>query len=159
MNAETSSFDPSIFLDATTSEASVRRPPLPSGLVLTGTIMDLAMRKVQGKKDTTKEYLFMDVKIVVQVPLEFQAEGPTKQPPEVTYTDGVSLDTTPSGGLDMSPGKNGKLRRYRESLDMNTPGVPFAPRQMIGRQIGVKLKHEPFEGEMYDRVDSVVKAS
>jgi hypothetical protein len=155
MNTE-SQFDPAQFLDATTSEASVRRPPLPSGLVLTGLIQDLQMRKVQGKKDPSKDYLFMDVKILVQVPHDLQSQG---QPPEVTFTDGVSLDTTPSGGLDMSPGKNGKLRRYRESLDMNTPGVAFSPRQMIGRQIAVKIKHEPFEGEMYDRVDSVVKAS
>ena len=57
----------------------------------------------------------------------------------------------------LRPGKNGKLRRYRESLDMNTPGVPFSLRQMIGRQIRVKIKHEPYEGEMYDRVDSVAK--
>lgn len=160
MNAvDQSQFDPSMFLNATTTEASVRRPPLPAGLVVMGTIQDLQIRKVQGKKDTTKTYTFMDVKIVVQVPLEYQADGPNKQPPEITFTDGVSLDTTPSGGLDMSPGMNGKLRRYRESLDMNTPGVPFSPVQMIGRQIAVKIKHEPFEGEMYDRVDSVVKAS
>lgn len=156
MSTEASQFDVSSFLDATTTEAATRRSPLPAGIVISGLIQDIQMRKVQGKKDTTKEYLFMDVKIVAQVPQDLQSQG---QPPEVTFTHGISLDTTPSGGLDMSPGRNNQLRRYRESLDMNVPGVAFSPRQMIGRQIGVKIKHEPYEGEMYDRVDSVVKAT
>jgi hypothetical protein len=149
-----SQFDPSLLLDATTSEASTRRPPIPAGTELIGIIEEINPRVVQGKKDPSKSYTFVDVKIRVSVPHELQAHG---QPAEVVFVDGISLDTTAHGGFDMAPGKNGKLRRYRDSLDMNTPGVPFSLRNMIGRQIRVKIKHEAYEGEMYDRVDNVAK--
>src|SRR5271163_4053223 len=156
MSVDSSQFDPAQFLDATTTEASVRRPPLPAGLDVLGQISDIVFRKVPGVKDPSKTYTFMDVHIKVQVPPDLQADG---QPPEVSFTDGVSIDLTANGtGFDMSPGKNGKLRRYRESLDMNTPGIPFSPRNMIGKMLKVKIKHDPYQGEMYDRVDTIAKA-
>jgi hypothetical protein len=77
--------------------------------------------------------------------------------PKVTLNDSIMLDTTESGGIDNSPGKNGKLRRYREALGMNTPGQPFSFRAMQGRTIKVKIKHRTYEGELYDEVDSVAK--
>lgn len=147
----TSIFDPSSILDANTTEAATKRPPIPAGTILKGIISDITVRQSQGKKDPSKTYTFMDIKIVC--PLE--VEG---YPPEVTLTHGISLDLGLTGNLDWSAGKNGQLKKYRDALDMNTPGVNFAPRQLIGRQIGVKVKHETYEGEIYDRVDSVVRA-
>lgn len=149
-----SAFDPNEFLDATTTEASIRRPPVPAGTDLVGYIKDVVFRNVQGKKDPSKSYLFMDVQIVASITPELQSQG---QPPEVTYTAGVGIDTIDGAGIDFSPGKNGQLRRYREALGMNNPGEPFSPRAMIGKQIRVKVKHEFYNGETYDRVDTVAK--
>lgn len=155
MSAESSQFEPESFLHSTFTEANTRRSPIAAGQDFIGTIKDIVERKnVAGKKDPSKTYHFMDVVIVVDVPAELQASG---QPPNLTFTDGILLDKTPTGQLDMGAGKNGKLRRYRESLDMNTPGKPFSFSSMIGRQIRVKLKHEFYEGETYERVDSVAK--
>ena len=132
-----STFDPNAFLDATTTEAAVKRPPLP----------------VQGKKDPSKTYTFMDVKFKIEIPPHLVSKG---YPEVVQLTGGVGVDVIGSA-LDWSPGKNRQLARYREALDMNKPGVAFSPRSMIGRQLKVRIKHEPYEGEIYDRIDSVSK--
>lgn len=147
-----SAFDPTLFLDATTTEANTRRPALPAGTVLQGQITDITPRAWQGKADPSKSGVALDVKIQCQVPPDLQAQG---QPPELTFTDGIMLDQREGGGIDMAPGKNGKLRRYRDSTDTNVPGVAFSPRMLIGKFVKVKTKVEPYEGELYDRVDSV----
>jgi hypothetical protein len=40
---------------------------------------------------------------------------------------------------------------------MNKPGETFAIRQMIGRQIRVKVKNEIYQGEPQDSIDAVAK--
>lgn len=152
-----SNFDPNAFLDATTTEANTKRPPLPAGMDFVGTIGEPKSRQWQGKADPTKSGFAIDLPIEVdltQYPDIQKAIGADK----VTLTDSLMLDTTPSGGIDNSPGKNGKLRRYREALGMNTPGEAFSFRMMQGRLIRVKIKHDVYEGETYDKVDSVAKA-
>src|SRR5271170_1093826 len=109
-----SNFDPNSFLDATVTQESVSRPPIPAGTDLVAIIQDITGRKVQGKKDPSKTYTFMDVKLVASVPPDLQSAG---HPPEVTYTDGISLDLTEGGAMDLSPGKNGKLGAYRKALN------------------------------------------
>ena len=42
---------------------------------------------------------------------------------------------------------------------MNTAGQAFSFRAMIGRLIKVKIAHEIYEGEVYDRVGAVAKAA
>lgn len=152
-----SNFDPASFLDATIDQPSTRRPPLPAGKVYQGTITDLKSRSWQGKKDVTQSGVAFDVVIKVQVtdPEEQATQGTN----EVTLQDSIMLNMTPAGLLDNSPGKNNQLRRYREALGMNEPGIAFVPRQMIGRALLVKIKHEPYQGEMYDKIDSVARIS
>ena len=152
-----SNFDPSAFLDATTTEANVKRSPIPAGTDVIAVIGEPKARTWTGKTDPTKSG------IVVDVPLEIDLTAYPELAafvglPKVTLTDGLMLDTTESGGIDNSPGKNGKLRRYREALGLNEPGQPFSFRMMQGRMIKVKIKHRTYEGEIYDEVDSVAKA-
>ena len=151
-----STFDPTSFLDATITEANKKRNPIPAGVELVAIIGELKSRTWVGKADPTKGG------IVIDVPLEIDLSAtPYRESvgvDKVTLSDGIMLDTLPGGGLDNSPGKNGKLRRYREALGMNTPGEPFSIRMMQGRMIKVKIKNEPYEGEIYDKVDSVAKA-
>ena len=152
MSAEYSNFDPNLFLDASTTEAATKRPELPVQ-DYPATVEDITFRVSQGKKDPSKTYTFMDIKFKIEVPSHLVSKG---IPEVVVITGGVGVDTVGSA-LDWSPGKNRQLARYREALDMNKPGVAFSPRAMIGRQIKVRIKHELYEGNIQERIDSVSK--
>lgn len=153
-----SAFDPASYLDATLSEPSTRRPPLPVRDFL-GTVGEVKSRSgsFQDKKTgESRSYVAIDIPVEIDLssdPELVKIQGTTK----VTLTDSMFLDLNESGFIDNAPGKNNKLRRYREALDMNKPGDTFAPRMMQGRPIRVKIKHEPYEGETYDKIDSVAK--
>lgn len=156
MNETTSAFDPASFLDASTTEVLVKRPPLTSGASFQSTLTKLVSRTWQGKKDPTQGG------IVIDVTHEFDLTGyPDEQKrlglDKVSIVDGIMLDLTPAGSIDYAPGKNNKLRRYREALDLNTPGQAFSIRQMEGRTVLTKIKHEPYEGDIYDKIDAVAK--
>lgn len=152
-----SAFNPETYLDSTISEPTVRRPPLPATRDFVGVIGEIKSRAWQGKKDPTQSG------IAVDVPIEFDL-SPFPDlvaqigQPKVTLMDGIMLDLTSSGAIDNAPGKNSKLRRYREALDMNKPGDSFSFRAMQGRLIRAKIKHETFEGDVLDKIDSVAKA-
>jgi hypothetical protein len=158
MNDE-SSFDPAQFLDATTTEALVRRPPLPVGEYL-GVVGEPKTRAWSSNKPDakTKSGIAVDIPVVIDL-----GAYPTEQAllgglPQVQLTTGIFLDLNEGKMIDWGVGKNGSLRRWREALGMNNPGEAFSIRQMQGRPIRVKIKHELYEGEMYDKIDSVVKA-
>lgn len=149
-------FDPSIYLDATVSEPTVRRPPIPAGRELVGVIQEIKSRSWRGKEDPTKSGVAIDVPIKFELSAypDLEALLGVK---EITITDGIMLDTTPTG-IDNSPGKNSKLRRYREALDLNKPGDVFAPRMMQGRLIKAKIGHRIVDKETFEQIDGVVKA-
>ncbi len=150
-----STFDPSAFLDATITEPSTKRSPLPAGMDFVGVIGEVKARTWQGKNDPTKSGVVMDVPVEIDLSAYPGVNiGATK----VTLTDGIMLDVTDSGMIDNSPGKNGKLRRYREALNMNKAGDAFSFRAMQGRTIKVKISHRTYEGEIFDQIDSVAKA-
>jgi hypothetical protein len=151
-----SNFDPASFMDATVTEAMTKRPPIPAGRDVIGIIGEPKIRTWQGKKDPTQSGIAADIPIEIDLtayPDLHKIVGADK----VTLVDSIMLDTTEGGMIDTAPGKNGKLRRYREALGMNSPGTPFSFRAMQGRQIKAKIKHETYEGELYDKVDAVAK--
>jgi hypothetical protein len=152
-----SNFDPSMFLDATITEASVKRLPLPAGMDFVGTIDNVESRAWTSSKDPSKSGIVIDATISIDLNAYPDVKAAVGGADKVTMKDGIMLDLTPGGTIDTAPGKNGKLRRYREALGMNTPGEAFSFRAMTGRQIKVKIKHEPYEGEIYDKIDSVAK--
>ena len=152
-----SNFDPSSFLDASITEPTTRRNPIPAGIDVIAVVGEPKARTWTGRADPTKGGVVVDVPLEIDLTASPELMAQVGSP-KVTLTDGIMLDTTPNGGIDNSPGKNGKLRRYREALGMNNPGEAFSFRAMQGRMIKVKIKHEPYEGEIYDKVDSVAKA-
>ena len=157
MNAEASSFDPSQFLDATTTEALVRRPPLPVGDYLAVVGEPVSRSWTSQKPDArVKSGIAIDLPLVIDVTL-YSAAHAVVGVDTVTLKAGIMLDLNESGAIDWGMGKNGALRRYREALGMNEAGKPFSIRQMQGRIIKVKVKHRPYEGEFYEEVDSVAK--
>lgn len=153
MNQPASAFNPEQFLDITLTEPTVKRPPIPVGdyFALLG---EVKSRAWQGKKDPTKSGIAWDVTMEVELPPNL---AELIGQPKIVVSDSIMLDLTDSGTLDNSPGKNRRLRLYREALDMNKPGDSFSARAMQGRQVKVKIKHEVYEGEIYERVDSVAR--
>lgn len=153
-----SQFDPQTFLDATITEPSIKRPPLPAGKDFIGIIGEVKSQPWQGRKDPTQGGFVIKVPIEIDLtayPDEQKALGGATK---VTLTDSVMLDLTDAGAINNAPGRNGKLRRYREALNMNKPGDVFSFRAMQGRPILVKVKHRIYEGDVYDDIDSVAKA-
>lgn len=151
-----SAFNPEAYLDATISEPTVRRPPLPAQKDFIATIKDVKSRAWQGKQDPSKSGVALDVQFEIDLsayPDILASIGQEK----VLLTDGIMLDLTDGGLIDNGKGKNNKLRKYREALDMNKPGDSFSPRHMVGRMIRVKIGHEAYQGDVLDKVDSVAR--
>lgn len=154
-----SQFDPNSYLDSQTTEQSTRRPPLPAGREFVGEIKEIKVSAWDTSKknpENPKSGIRFDIAIEFDLSADpglVQAQGTSK----VTIVDGVIPDLTENGSIDYAPGKSGKLRRYREALGLNEPGSIFAPRMMQGRMIRAKIKHDPYDGEIYDKIDSVSK--
>ena len=155
-------FDLDTFLDASTSEAGTKRPPLPAGESFVGVIGDIKPpRETAGKQDPSKSYIFLDIPVKFDLtsrPDIAALVGTT----EVTLVAGVSLDLIVKDGrtaLDTSPGKNRGLTKWREAVGLNQDGVTFSPRMLTGRMVLCKIKHDPYQGDVYDKLDSVAKVS
>lgn len=166
---DTSSFDPVNFLDATTNEASISRPPLPAGRDFIAVLGEPKSTRWQSKDGSKSGFKFTIAHEfdVTAMPPEVQAlfAGKDGSPgvTKITLTDDVMLDIIDAGNgqftLDLSPGKNARLRQYREALNMNNPGENFNIRMLQGRSIRSKIKHEPYEGNIYDKIASVAKVA
>jgi hypothetical protein len=153
---DVSLFDPQSFLDSATTEQSTRRPPLPAGLLIPATISDVTARNWSSNKGgVSRSGVAFDVKLALQVPQDLVAKG---QPETVTLSDSVMLDLTDGGSIDYSPGRNNRLRLYREAAGCNTPGSTFTPRMLVGRNVMVKIGHRPYQDELYEEVAGISKA-
>lgn len=156
----TSIFDHSSFMDATTTEALIRRPPLPIGSEWIGMITDIQQVSWESKKPDAKQK--SGWKFNVTIELDAGSQPQIKEitgADKVVLEDGIMLELNATG-IDWSAGKNGRLRTYREALDLNTAGQPFAPRMMIGRPIRVKISHREYpqgSGEMFDQIAAVAR--
>jgi hypothetical protein len=152
-----STFDPEAFLGAAINEPMVRRPPLPAGTELIGVIGEVKFTSgTIGKGDRQGQpwYRF-------DFPIEFDLSSkPDLQASlgvdKLTINEGIMLDIE-NGQILTGTGKNGRLRQYREALDMNKPGDSFSPRGMQGRLIRAKVRLEPYEGEMFEKVGAVAR--
>lgn len=149
-------FDPSTFLDATVDTPTEKRPPLPVG-DYTAVIGEIEARSWTGKKDPSKSGIAYDVPLSIEIPAEVQASLGLTQP-TLSLKDSIMLDLTEAGTIDNAPGKNRRLRMYREAVDMNKSGDVFSARKMTGKVIKVKLSHELWEGNLMERIDGVARA-
>lgn len=157
-------FNPESFLDATTTEELVRRPPLPAGRDFTSTLKGVKIRTWQGKKDPTKGGIVADVTHEFDLTAYPDVRTALGGIDKVVITDGIMLDLTEQGNIDYSPGKNGKLRLYRDACGLNKAGEPFAIRMFEGRMVRTRIKHVPTENigpdgrpEVYDNIETVAK--
>ena len=79
----------------------------------------------------------------------------------VKVIDGIMLDLTPSGGLDMSIDKNLAFGRLREACGLNVKGEIFSPLMLIGKRVKISVRHVPGYRDptsLQAEVSGVVKA-
>lgn len=156
-----SAFDTAAFLDQTTTEQSLKRPPIPEG-DYRGVIGELTPREWVSQKDPTKAGIAFDVPIDLDLPGEL-VEQLGLSSPTLKVKDSIMVDltqTTPPS-IDYGIGKNAKLRKYRDATGMNVPGKPFAPRMLQGNVVTVKIKHREYpegSGELFEDVVGVAAA-
>jgi hypothetical protein len=150
-----SAFDPATFLDATLTEPTEKRNPLPIG-DYNAIINDVTARAWTGKKDPTKSGIAWDLVLIIDVPADVQTE--TELSSTLQMKDSIMLDLTPGGTIDGAKGKNRRLRAYREAVDLNKVGDSFSARSLIGKMIKVKIAHEIWEGNPVEQITGVIKA-
>lgn len=157
---QSSIFNPEAFLDATTTEESVKRPPLPAGRDFVSTLKGIKMRTWQGKQDPTKGGVVADVQHEFDLSAYPDVMALLGGLEKVIITDGIMLDLTEQGNIDYSPGKNGKLRQYRDATGLNVAGQAFSLRMFEGRLVRARIKHVPNKdvpNEFFDNIESVAK--
>ena len=142
------SFDPNAYLDLPIEEAFERRPLVPVSDYV-ATITDLQARQWTSKDKTDsqgrpKTGIAYDVSLELDIPLEVKEKVGLKPDFVLKLKDSIMVDLNENGGLDTAAGANRQLRNYREALDMNKAGVTFRPREMVGRRLLVKIKHEQY---------------
>lgn len=160
MDTNQPGFDINAFMQATTSEAgSLVTVPIPVGEYI-AVIEKVEGRPWVGKNDPSKKGIAIDLVYNIDDAKvkEFLAR------PKVTITQGIMLDLTENGQLDMSKGRNVTLNRVREACGLNNPGQPFAPRMFEGKIVKVAIGHRPSDrpqdppGTVFSDVNGVARA-
>lgn len=135
------SFDATNFMNAVFNEANdTKLIPCPAGEFQVQITKCEPTSGTIGKGDRTGETW-----AALKMTLEVNDEGVKALcgRDKVFIGDMVLLDLTPSGGLDMSQGKNIRLGRVREACGLNKPGQPFSPAMLTGQMVKVSVKHVP----------------
>lgn len=149
------SFDADLFLSATVQTAnSTKVIPVPIG-DYQGVIQKIEPRQWQSK-DGTKTGISLDVTWMI----EDQDVKNFLGRDEVTCRQGIMLDTTPEGALDMAEGKNVGLGRLREAVNLNTPGQEFSFHQLPGQMAKVSVQHREDDrnpGDVFAEIKRVGK--
>jgi hypothetical protein len=147
-------FDPKAFLETSTTEANdTKIVPVPVGEYM-AIISKVEARPWQSRTDSSKAGLALDITWDIDDQGVRQLLGRDT----VTCKQGIMLDLTESGGLDMGKGRNVSLGRVREAVGLNIPGVPFSPMQLAGRgPAKVKVEHRVDGENIYAEVKQVAK--
>jgi len=146
------SFDAQSFLDSSVSTSNdTKLVPVPVGEYM-GIIEKVSPRQWQSK-DGSQTGIALDVIWLVEDAAVKEYLGRTT----VTCKQGIMLDTTPQGGLDMSTGKNVGLGRLREAVGKNTPGEAFSFSMLPGLAAKISVKHRIADDETYAEVKAVAR--
>lgn len=146
-------FDPNQFLDMQTTEANdTKLVPVPAGEYL-AIADDVKARQWKKRDDPTVSGLALDIKWAIDDP----AVKALLEREKVIVEQGIMLDLTDSGGLDMGKGKNVTLGKLREATGLNQPGAPFSPMMLVGRSAKIRVEHDVQGENIYARVKAVTK--
>lgn len=146
-------FDADSFLDFIVTGANATKvTPCPIG-EFPGVIDKIAARQWQSG-DGTKTGVALDVTWSVE---DDEAKAATGRD-VVSVRQGLLLDLTPDGAIDMGEGKNVGLGRLRAAVGLNDPSMEFAFNQLPGRMGKIKVGHRPDNRDpeiIYAQVDAV----
>jgi len=146
------SFDPQSFLESTVQGANdTKIIPVPVGEYM-GVIKEVKPRQWQSK-DGSQTGVALDV-------LWFVEDANVKQyldRPEVVVKQGIMLDLTPAGDLDMSKGKNIGLGRVREAIGMNDSSAKFSFTMLPGQSAKISVTHRISGEDTFAEVKGVAK--
>ena len=146
-------FNPDQFLDMQIEgQNDTKIIPVPAG-EYTAMIEEVKVRQWQGKADPSKSGLTLDVQWSIDDASVKELLGRDK----VTVKQGIMLDLTDAGGLDMGKGRNIGLGRLREALDLNQPGRPFSFTMLTGRVARVSVSHRIADDNIFAEVKQVAR--
>lgn len=145
-------FDAQSFLDATVSSSNDTKViPVPVG-EYHGIVDKVSPRQWQSK-DGTQSGIALDIVWLVEDSGVKQALGRET----VTVKQGIMLDLTNQGGLDLSKGKNIGLGRLREAVGKNEEGQPFAFSMLPGLSAKISVSHRVSGEDTFAEVKAVAK--
>lgn len=116
-------------------------------------ISKIGVRQWTSKKDPSISGMTLDVTWSIESP-EVKA---LLDRDNVTVRQGIMLDLTDSGGLDMGKGKNVGLGRLREAVNLNDPTRAFAFSQLEGQFALVNVSHRTEGEDIYPEVNKVAR--
>ena len=146
-------FNPDQFLDMQIEgQNDTKIVPVPAG-EYTAMIEEVKVRQWQAKADPSKSGLTLDVQWSIDDASVKELLGRDK----VTVKQGIMLDLTDAGGLDMGKGRNIGLGRLREALDLNQPGRPFSFTMLTGRVARVSVSHRIADDNIFAEVKQVAR--
>lgn len=122
-------FNPTKFLESTTTDAgSTRLDPVPQG-EYSAIIQDISFREIEIKRgeQAGKTRLIMSVSWEL---LDSELKAKLDRIPRVRQD--IWIDQDDSGDIDYSKGKNVGLGRLREALGQNAPGQNWSPGMLKG---------------------------
>lgn len=147
-------FDAQSFLDSSVTSANdTKAVPVPQGEYVA--IVDKVVPRQWTSKDGTSSGVALDIFWSIEdaaVKAELGRDT-------VTCKQGIMLDLTPAGGLDVSKGKNIGLGRLREAVGLNKAGVAFSFSQLPGQMAKVKVSHRIDGEDIYAEIKGVTSAN
>ena len=158
MNPNSMTFDPAAFLDMPVDVPLERRPPLPArdyiAVIQEATPRQWTSKDKYDDQGNLKSGIAVDIVLCVQIPLDIK-EAVGLKTDTLNMRDSLMIDRNAQGGIDTAQGSNRDLRKYRIALDMNKPGETFRFSQMLGKMLLVRIKHEVWNGDVQERIDTV----
>jgi len=151
------SFDANDFLNATINDSNDTKLIAPPENMSGEGYMILAekvdVQSWQKRDDPSKGGLRLDIQ------WEIQDEGVKSfcGRDKILCKQGIMLDLTDSGQLDMGKGKNIGLGKLREALGLNNPGQPFSFSMIQGRLAKGFVAHRVVGDAVYAEIKRVVK--
>lgn len=133
-----STFDPASFgAGSFEGEGDTRRfqmPPKEYSAFIVGPFNEDKKTKI---KVTDKGQVILEV---VWQPSDAEVQAQFKLEKLPTVRQGIFLDVTESGGLDMGPFKNAELNKLREVFGLNATGLKWSFADFIGKPAKIKVE-------------------
>lgn len=151
-------FDKDAFMQATIKTAlSTKVKPVPVGEYIAQIVEVDARGGIIGKGEKAgNPWGTMDVTWEIQDP----ALAAEMNRERVRVRQGLMLDLTPEGMLDLGPERNVRYGKLRDAVGMNNPDKEFNPQMLVGQTARIQVTQRPDDADpsiIYNDVSRVAK--